>query len=66
MTIGSVLRSRLDQRSDEALANRAAMEALWDEVAEQIRESLRNRATFKARRDLVQQLKSAASIERKL
>lgn len=37
-----------------------------DEVAEQIRESLRNRATFKARRDLVQQLKSAASIERKL
>ena len=36
MTIGSVLRSRLDQRSDEALANRAAMEALWDEVAEQM------------------------------
>ncbi len=37
-----------------------------DEVAEQIRESLKNRATFKARRDLVQQLKSAATIERKL
>lgn len=36
MTIGSVYRSRLDQRSDEALANRAAMEALWDEVAEQL------------------------------
>ena len=32
MTIGSQLKSRLDQRSDEALANRAAMEALWQEV----------------------------------
>ena len=36
MTIGSQLKSRLDQRSDEALANRAAMEALWQEVAEQL------------------------------
>ena len=36
MTIGWGLRSRLDQRSDEALANRVAMEALWDEVAEQM------------------------------
>ena len=35
-----------------------------DEVAEQIRESLKNRATFKARRELVQALKASAQIER--
>lgn len=37
-----------------------------EEVAEQIRESLKNRATFKARRDLVQALKATAAIERNL
>jgi len=37
-----------------------------EEVAEQIRESLKNRATFKARRDLVQALKASATIERNL
>ena len=32
----SVIRSKLDTRSDEYLANLAAMEALWAEVAEQL------------------------------
>lgn len=31
--MGDVLRSRLDTRSDEYLANLAAMQSLWDEVA---------------------------------
>lgn len=37
-----------------------------EEVSDQIRESLLNRATFKARRELVQKLKAAATIEKKL
>ena len=34
--MGKVLRSRLDPRSDEYRRNLAAMQALWDEVAEQL------------------------------
>jgi parvulin-like peptidyl-prolyl isomerase len=36
----------------------------FDEVKEQIKESLRNRNTFKARRELVESLKTAAKIEK--
>lgn len=34
--VGSVLRSRLDTRSDEYLSNLAAMGALWDTVADEL------------------------------
>ena len=34
--IGTVLRSRLDTRSDDYRANLAAMQSLWDEVASQL------------------------------
>jgi hypothetical protein len=34
--MGSVLRSRLDTRSEDYGANLAAMQALWDTVAEQL------------------------------
>jgi len=33
MTIGTVLRSRLDTKSDEYRSNLAQMQALWDTVA---------------------------------
>ena len=36
MTIGTVLRSHLDTRSTDYVANRKAMEALWSEVAAQL------------------------------
>ncbi len=34
--IGTVLRSRIDPRSDSFLANRDAMQSLWDQVADQL------------------------------
>lgn len=36
MTIGTVLRSRLDGRSEDYRANLGQMQALWDQVAEQL------------------------------
>jgi len=36
MTIGTVLRSRLDTRSADYRANLDAMQALWDQAAEQM------------------------------
>ena len=36
MTIGTVLRSRLDTRSEDYLANLVAMQALWDDVAAEL------------------------------
>ena len=36
MTIGTVLRSRLDTRSEDYLVNLVAMQALWDDVAAEL------------------------------